>query len=461
MEVAYLGIDVSKGYSDFALLDSNKKQLEEVFQLDDTRSGHDCLKKHLQEMIKMHHLSKICCAVESTGGFENNWYESLMAWSKTMPLKVARLNPSGVKQNIHAGLNRNVTDALSARYIAEYIIAHPQVVTYDKQDVEYSSFRSLHKHINLQKKQQTQLVNQLKAVLYSAFPELMRYCKSSVPVWVLEVLKKYPSVKHIAKLKPEQLSKINHVDIDKAQSLINKAKSSVSSRDNETTAFLIKSFAVQILEKQELVIEHKKFLEKTCQGPEVTLLTSLIGVGAYSAAAIMIEIENIHRFKTPNQLVCYFGVHPELKDSGDKIPKHRMSKKGRASMRAILYMCAQTAVIYDEHMKKIYHKHRSKGKNHKQAIGVIMQKLLRIIWGMLSHNTVYNAVIDQANQNKKEVTIEQTNKKELITKRRFQELDKEAPISNRQSKKRKVQSESQVEEFQQVRDQLHAPGAKI
>ena len=49
---AYLVIDVSKGYADFTLLDSNKKQLEEVFQLDDTRLGHDCLKKQLQEMIK-------------------------------------------------------------------------------------------------------------------------------------------------------------------------------------------------------------------------------------------------------------------------------------------------------------------------------------------------------------------------------------------------------------------------
>jgi len=60
-----------------------------------------------------------------------------------------------------------------------------------------------------------------------------------------------------------------------------------------------------------------------------------------------------------------------------------MSKKGRASMRAILYMCAQTAVIYDEHMKKIYHKHRSKARIIKQAIGVIMQKMLRIIWECL------------------------------------------------------------------------------
>lgn len=442
----YLGVDVSKGYADFTLLDSNKNQLEGVFQLDDTRHGHDCLKEQLQHMIKTHGLTHVYSAVESTGGFENNWYGSLMDWSKTMPLSVARLNPSGVKKDVEAGLNRNVTDALSARYIAEYIIAHPEAVNYDKQDVEYASYRSLHSHINLQKKQQTQLINQLKAVLYSAFPELMRYCKNSVPLWVLEVLKKYPSVKRIGSLKPEQLIKINHIDADKAKSLITKAKSSISSRSNETTEFLIKSFAEQILEKQELITKHKKFLEQTCKGPEITTLISIIGVGSYSAAAIMIEIENIKRFATPKHLVSYFGVHPELKESGDKKSITRMSKKGRASMRAILYMCATSAVRYDEHMKKIYHKHRSKAKTHKQAIGVIMQKLLRVIWGVLTHNTEYNPAIDQKNQSKAVQQTDQSKDRELKVKRRFQELDQAAPVTNKQSKKRKVHVESQAPE---------------
>lgn len=443
---AYLGADVSKGYADFTLLDSNKNQLEGVFQLDDTRKGHDCLKEQLQRMIKDYKITHLYCAVESTGGFENNWYKSFTEWSKTMPVFVTRLNPSGVKKDIEAGLNRNVTDALSARYIAEYIIAHPEVANYQEQNAEYASFRSLHNYINLQKKQQTQLINQLKALLYSSFPELIRYCKNSVPLWVLEVLKKYPSVKRIATLKSEQLCKIRHVDADKANSLIAKAKSSVASRCNETTEFLIKSLVDQILEKQQLITQHKKFLEQTCKGPEVIILTSLIGVGAYSAAAIMIEIENIKRFPTAKSLVSYFGVHPELKESGDKIFKPRMSKKGRASMRAILYMCAQTAVIYDEHMKKIYHKHRSKSKTHKQALGVIMQKLLRVIWGVLTSNTTYNSAIDEKNQSKAPQPSNQNTNQELGEKRRFLQPDKDAPITNKQSKKRKVYAESQAPE---------------
>jgi transposase len=361
-----------------------------------------------------------------------------------MPVSITRLNPAGVKKSTEAGLNRNVTDALSSRYIAEYMISHPEVVSYVIQDVEYASYRSLHTHINLLKKQQTQLINQLKALLYYGFPELMRYCKHSVPFWVLEVLKKYPSVKKMAVLKPEKLVKINHVDEDKAKTLIAKAKNSVASRDNESTGFLIQSLAEQILEKQLLIAKHKKFLEQTCKGPEVTLLSKVTGIGTYSAAVIMIEIEDIKRFITPKSLVCFFGLHPVLKESGDKKLVVRMSKKGRASMRAILYMCATSAVRYDEHMKTIYQKHRSKGKTHKQALGAIMQKLLRVIWGVLTSKTEYNPRIDQKNQIRSTKETGEKNNKEIAEKRRFQEADEDAPISNKQTKKRKVYVESQA-----------------
>jgi len=457
----YLGIDVSKGYADFTLLDENKNGLEESFQLDDTRQGHDCLQKLLQENIKQHHLTALYCAVESTGGYENNWYHSLVQWRSLLPLQVVRLNPFTVKSNTQATLQRNVTDALSSRYIAEYVITHNASVNYIVSHGGYAAYRSLHKHINLLKKQHTQLINQAKNVLYSAFPELLRYCKDSMPVWVLEVLKKYPIVQHIARLKPTTLAKINHVDLKKAETLIAKAKNSVGSRDTETDAFLIKQLATEILEKQYAIEKHKKFLSNQCKGPEIDLATSLIGIGSYSAAAIMIEIEDITRFASPKKLVSYFGVHPELKDSGDKKPTYRMSKKGRPAMRSVLYMCAQSAIVHDPHMKNIYHHHRSKGKTHKQASGVIMQKILRILWGVLTSKVPYHAAVDKENQNKKIVTPKESKSKELKQKRRFQPVDTDAPISARQTKTRKVHLESQVENFEQVRDHQNTPDVNL
>jgi len=91
-----------------------------------------------------------------------------------------------------------MTDALSARYIAEYPICHPTKIDYTEQNGYYASFRSLHKHILMLKKQNNQLVNELKMVLYSAFPEMMRYCKSGVPKWTLELLTRYPTAAKLA-----------------------------------------------------------------------------------------------------------------------------------------------------------------------------------------------------------------------------------------------------------------------
>ena len=73
MKIGYLGIDVSKGYSDFVLLDNNKKELEPCFQLDDNHDGHVLLLNQLKTMQDKHELVGIEAIMESTGGYENNW----------------------------------------------------------------------------------------------------------------------------------------------------------------------------------------------------------------------------------------------------------------------------------------------------------------------------------------------------------------------------------------------------
>jgi transposase len=43
MKSFYMGIDVSKGYADFMIIDSKKKPVVQGFQLDDTFEGHQGL----------------------------------------------------------------------------------------------------------------------------------------------------------------------------------------------------------------------------------------------------------------------------------------------------------------------------------------------------------------------------------------------------------------------------------
>lgn len=73
-----------------------------------------------------------------------------------------------------------------------------------------------------------------------------------------------------------------------------------------------------------------------------------------------------------------------------------------------------------------------------------MHKILRIVFGMLKNNEKFNPEKDRANSEK--MLNDQRPTKVLSNKlRRYQKLDLSAPISNRQTKKRKEQEKSQNE----------------
>ena len=70
----------------------------------------------------------------------------------------------------------------------------------------------------------------------------------------------------------------------------------------------------------------------------------------------------------------------------------------------------------------------------KAAMGAVMHKILRIIYGMLKNRKSFDAQVDRNNRLKIRVTKESS---EITIKRRLQKQDPMAPISKRQVKKRK------------------------
>ena len=141
----YLGCDVSKGYADFIILDSGKKIIEPVFQLDDTFEGHNRLYNFLQNLFNRYPDTTLFCAVESTGGLENNWLALFKRLADIMTVKSARINPVGPNALHKASLTRNSDDAISAKLIAEYLITYPEKVNYNTDD----PYISLRKQWNL------------------------------------------------------------------------------------------------------------------------------------------------------------------------------------------------------------------------------------------------------------------------------------------------------------------------
>lgn len=462
---AFLGIDVSKGYADFLLLRADKTPIEDAFQLDDTRDGHRLLEDLLERFFNSFGITMISCGVESTGGYENNWYACLHSLARQMPVRISRINPKAIKAHRDGNLRRNVTDAESARAIAEYLIDHAQKVDYAQgHATDYHAYRSFHRAILLQIKQQTQLQNHFKQLLYSVFPELLIYCRRSIPVWLLTLLCKYPTPQRIAAQSVKRLTRLRHVTEERARALLAKATTSVASRTNPGYEYLIRSLAEQLLEMDTRITAQKEHLIASCTGPEVDLLKTIPGIGAYTAVVVMIELEDIHRFPDVRHLASYFGMHPVLKGSGDK-ETCRLSKQGRPALRASLYMPAMAAVRSDDQCREFYHRLRAKGKHHDAAIVAVMHKLLRVIFGVLHHGIPYDAARDLANRTRrdKDEPPEQQKRNALRTKRRYQTLTHEAPITRKQHRVRDEYRESvhpknnHERSDLEVRDQINDP----
>jgi transposase len=306
MKDYYLGADVSKGYSDFMLLDAKKRRIEEDFQLDDTFDGHQKLYHILSSLCDQHPDAQIYAAVESTGGYENNWFEALVKFQSSLPLKTARLNPCGVRNNSKAGLERNITDPISAENVAKYMIEHPENVRYQQHD-PFCSLRKQWSFIKMLSKQKTQLLNQLESNLYGANPEILGHCKNGVPKWVISLLLRFPTAAKLAKAKKFSLASIPYVTEQKAKALIQSAKKSVASASDQITAQIIKATVKQIQQLTQTIEAQEKILTKMCSIPQVQLLKTFPGIGDISAIGLILEIGSVERFATAKKLSSWLS----------------------------------------------------------------------------------------------------------------------------------------------------------
>ena len=451
---AFLGIDVSKGYADFLLLDQFKKVLENPFQLSDTKQGRIELKKLIVKWLA-DGITTLSCGVESTGGYEDNWYRYIKSLSKEFAVRIARLNAKGVKAISDAGLKRTITDAVSAENIAVYLISFSEKVQYANvyeatAGTEFKDARQHYTFIKMLQKQKVQLSNQLEKLLYQHFGEMIPYCRHGIPGWLLRLLTQYPCADAFIKAGPAKLSAVKGISVDKAEALINKAIQS-DQLVSKQIQHVIRMTSKEILHKDLGIKAEKDILtQRFADNNDVQIVDTIPGIGLESAVALVIEIETVAKFACSKKLVSNFGVHPSFKQSGDGMWGSHMSKKGPGEVRAVLYMAALSAIRCQPLFKQLYARFRSKGMNHYQAMGVVMHKLLRVIYGMLKNKTSFNAIVDEKNIEYSETKKEQLEKeikesriKKNQTKHRYQTEDEQGPISGRQAQKRKKQAASQ------------------
>jgi transposase len=145
---------------------------------------------------------------------------------------------------------------------------------------------------------------------------------------------------------------------------------------------------IEFLNSEITQIE-KQISAEASHNENVRILISMAGIDCFSAMLIVSEIGDISRFSTADKLVSWCGLCPTVHQSGNSLYMGRMKKDGNKKINWIMIQAANTASRTDERMKKYYTK-IAKRHGHNVAITHVANKMIRIIWAMLTYKQLYN-----------------------------------------------------------------------
>jgi transposase len=124
---------------------------------------------------------------------------------------------------------------------------------------------------------------------------------------------------------------------------------------------------------------------------DIRLLESIPGVGI-KVSRTMLAVMHTHRFRAAESLAAYLGLAPVQRQSGTSLNgRSRLSKAGRADVRAVLYMASVVASQHNPHIKALYQRLLAAGKAKMSAIGACMRKLVHLCFGVIKTQLPYRS----------------------------------------------------------------------
>lgn len=117
-------------------------------------------------------------------------------------------------------------------------------------------------------------------------------------------------------------------------------------------------------------------------------LRSIPGVGPLVSAALLSSLERMH-FASADACVAFHGLDTRVQESGTHRGRRRLSKRGPAEMRRVLYNAAMAA-IRSAAWKPVYEHYLRRGWPRTAALMIIARRILRTAWSIHKNNTPFD-----------------------------------------------------------------------
>ena len=406
----FVGIDVSKLSNQVYAMNFDQKKLLSFVVSNDT-SGAAKIEEKLIDCLIKNSLDKVVIVMESTGmySFHIATYLSVSEELAKYSVLVYCINPK-TSQNYRKSFSEmDKTDPKDSYILAD--MARVGKVN-DLTPVKGPQKLALQRLTRHRKHISEQIVREKLYVLNNVFLKFSAFGAKSpfsdpFSATAQAVLLEYKSPEDIINTSLEDLtsflaivSKNRFADSKKvAETLTKCARMSYrldkAAYDPINTAIASSLSILRCLESQLKHIDKEIVnLTKGFNSDEYNCLISIPGIGPTFAAGILSEIGSIKQFDNEEALAKYAGLtwrrHQSGKDEYEDTP---MTKTGNSYLRYYLVEAAGMAVLHNPVYKDYYQKKFAEVKTHQhtRALALTSRKLVRLIYGLLIKNQLYQA----------------------------------------------------------------------
>jgi transposase len=110
----------------------------------------------------------------------------------------------------------------------------------------------------------------------------------------------------------------------------------------------------------------------------VEILQSIPGIGIIPAMELLLELQDVSRFRRAEQLAAYVGLTPSQYSSADKVRMGRITGIGKNTLRAILVEASWKLITKDQVMREKYERIKIRSGGKRAIVAIARTLLLRM-----------------------------------------------------------------------------------
>ena len=400
----YVGVDLALDHNVAVVLSERAERLAR-FRFPNDRGGYDYFYRRLEAVQGRQQAPAVLVGMEPT-----NYFWKLLAADLELHRVGYRLvNPYTVKKHREGDqLDRSKDDYRDAFTIGDLLRTGKFTETrlLHGQYAELRQYSTLYERLRRDTGRQKTLIRNTAGQL---FPELTREFKDFTGATTLAMLNNHAAATMIQSMSEDAFIAGVRADFQGKRLQVSRLRrahalvaNSVGLKDGVQALQLALRMHTEALETLQRQLDEASiaFVDTFLALPEAPCLLSVHGLGVITAATILSEIGDPKHYSNGRQLIKLAGTQPVLNTSGRKTRSRTpMSHKGRPRLRTALFFAVMRLVQVDDAFAREYLQLQTREENpliKMQALGVLMNKLLRILWALMRNRTFYNTDFQRA-----------------------------------------------------------------